>query len=483
MAIERVYLTDGTNVVDFLSGEGAETGYVKANLEGLDPPPCEIRYAGGKPVYRKWLNRDITITFGIKASNASDLTTKQRAIITILENTYRYWTTNGKEGLKAQLQYRRPGGSNTSYIDVFWGECDWGRVEQQAAAPYVYKLAGAQLTLTCEPCFHPASVVNLVNEQVVYNHYDSEHANYIDIAAASILGDIDAPCNIKIRPAVEFAGADIDKFWIAMVGPSVNIKNWGEIDMSYDATRSNASKFVTTVAASYSGWSTPAATYVLNLTAAEWKAMAGRTWHVLAGMYASQTTIKWRLQVMLRGWPSTTIGVIRHTGEEVYHPEANQWCVVDLGPLYISQGMAGEYSGDKLYIGWQKSNPNGAQAIVQADFLFLIPEHKYSLFIDKSAEVLWNYIYRTTTDKLYINTVAGSYGPADFPHHVFTESYIGPENIGCLGSSQRGTYPRLVPGKDNRAYFIFAENIYRHNITRQFKVTIDYLPQYLTPME
>ncbi len=649
MADELVKLTDGTNTVDFLSGQGATTGYVKRNIQGLDTPPCEVKFSAGRPLQRKWQNREPTITFGIMASDAADLVNKKTAIIEILENTYLYWTSKGKLGAKAQFQYRRPGGTNISYADVYWGECDWGVVEHQQGAPYAYALEGAQLTLTCETGFHPINVVvvgqNLLGtphfeedgdsdgladqwtligtptyslnttyylcgtrsqkiitddataegifqsmvvssetsaigyvwihvdsgDEVAVELYDYTAGQVRDLALYStagwqtkvgaggktwkrlivsssslvannahflrilrrladatevtlfyvdqcyfefgtttlpdawgscenvfnvrsattwgrinyrdvtdIDGDLDAPCNIKIEPAEEFTGVDIDKFWIAIVGPMHNIKHWGEIDMSYDATRSNDSVYMTTTLTG-SGWVTPGKAYVMSLTAAQWKAMAGRTWRVLAGMYANLTSLQWRSKVMLRGWPSTVDGIVIDTTKGVNHPEAAQFCVVNLGPIYITQKMAGDYSGDTLYIGWEY-NPNGVATNIAVDFLCLVPEHRYSAMIDKSPTIFANYLYRTTTDALYLRSITGSYGSPDFPHHVFTESYTGPENIGCMGTHIKGTYPKLVPGEDNRIIFLFAESGDRHNITRKFKVTVEYLPQYLIPL-
>jgi len=190
----------------------------------------------------------------------------------------------------------------------------------------------------------------------VYSAANEGYVNYID--ATDILGDLDAPCNIKLEPVSEFTGVDIDKFWVAMVGPMADIKHWGEIDMSYDASRSNESRYMGVATASYSEWSGPPTSlnYIVSLNATEWAAMAGRTWRVLGGMRAGATTVDWRGWAGLRG-PSAGDRIVLWTGKGVAHPEANQWCVVDLGPLYLTQSMAGDYSGDTLYIAWQYSNP------------------------------------------------------------------------------------------------------------------------------
>lgn len=233
MADEVVYLTDGTTDIDFLAGEGAVSGYVRRNIEGLDPPPVEIRWAGNRPIYREWQNREITITFSIKGSTAADLAYKKRAIIGILENTFAYWVSNGERGAKAQFWYRSPGGTDISYTDIYWGECDWGRVEYKEGAIYANILKGAQLVLTCETCFHPLVPVTLVDDQSVYGIDDGTYNNYRDIDAADIEGDLDAPCNIRVRPASTFS-EDIDKFWVAMVGPRASLHYWHGISRSYE---------------------------------------------------------------------------------------------------------------------------------------------------------------------------------------------------------------------------------------------------------
>lgn len=474
MADELVTLTDGTNSVNFLSGQEATTGYVKSNIEGLDPPPLKVTVSSGKPISSSYDDREITITFGIVATDAADLTTKQTKLITILENTRLYWESKGGRGAKAQLQYRRPGGTNTSYIDVFWGECDWGRVDQQQGAAYAYSLKNAQLTLTCEIAFHPSAVVNLETETTVSNCDDATYDNYIDINAADIDGDLPAPCNIKIQPATDF-GSDIDKFWIAMVGPKANIVHWGELSYgsSYDASRSAQNKWLKHHA-SYALWEDIGNAYI-ELSATEWQAMSGRTWHLLAGVYGSVTSLQWKARVSLRAGPGMFGEIVLQTGDEQNHPEANQWCAVDLGPIYLSRTMAGDYPGDKLFIGLLY-NAQGVDTLVQVDFLHLIPEHAYSFKVDKTFGKGANYVYTKTTDNLYIK------GAEAFPYLVFTESYTGPESIGVLGVAETGIYPYLMPGEDNRVIFLFAEVGDVHNISRQFKVTIDYLPQYLTPM-
>jgi len=90
MAAEVVTLTDGTNTVDFLDGT-----YIYQDIQGLDPPGVAVIYAGDRPVHRQWENREITLAFGINATTAVELEQKKRTFITILENTYLYFVSQG----------------------------------------------------------------------------------------------------------------------------------------------------------------------------------------------------------------------------------------------------------------------------------------------------------------------------------------------------------------------------------------------------
>jgi len=296
----------------------------------------------------------------------------------------------------------------------------------------------------------------LVDEQTIHGHNDGGHANYVDIDAANIEGDIDAPCDITIRPAADLgAGVSVNQFWMAMVGPKAGLKYWGEIDMSYDAACSNDSRYLMT-APGGTAWVSPGISYVMGST-------------LLSGEL-------WRFRMMVRNWPTDAGGGRVQTGFSKDHPVVGERCIVDLGRVYMTHIAAGDYAGDTLYIG-AEFNPMGTVAgYAEIDFIALFPEHEYGFMLDHDVLAAGSYDYRETTDRLRIK------GTDDFPHHAFTESYTGPENIGSLAGSPRGVYPRLMPGEDNRVWFLFGESD-KHDITRQFKVSIDYLPQFLTPLE
>ena len=474
MAVERVTLTDGTNTVDFLDGAGAASGYVKRNVQGLDPPPVKIAFAGDRPVHREYENREITITFSIKGSNVGDLEDKKHAILTILENTYLYWASRTNEGLKAQLEYRKEGAANISYIDVLSGECDWGNVEHQPGAPYAAILPGAQLVLTCEPCFHPSGVTNLVNASFGANHDDAtaDHDNFVDIAAANIKGDVEAKTKVTVKDH-NIVGCKYVFLARRSAGTPGNLAHWLEAE---DGTLTNLTDTADT---DRSG-----AAVALN----DGVATSGDTEHNLTANLGDH---KGRFRVYVAAWAddivNTEIRLMSRWGpwtEETTHTykklgTASQWQLIYLGTIWIPPENSAPNRID-LTVEYIKQ----ANDTIKLDYLMLLPEDESALMLESA----WFFSHDAATRNQVVID-----GTADFPHAEIQPSATGAASGWAL---MRPGPLTLRPGKLNRIYvkvlkvsaggdaFSTHTDYIDHNTspTAGIYLTIDYLPQYLTPL-
>lgn len=465
MAAEVVKLTDGTNTVDFLDGT-----YVFRNIEGLAPPACEVRYAGDKPIHRKWQNREITITFGIKADTAVALDQKKRTIITILENTYLYWQSKGGRGLKAQTQYRKEGGTNISYADVYWGECDWGRVEYQEGAAYAHVLKGAQLTLACETGFHPNTTTNLVNAVTIYNHDDSDsgHDNYVDIAAANIKGDVEAPIKLQVRMQV-IANADhLFSFLAARrtratpasfthIYEAEDILTQSSWADAVDATCSNGNKVSNSAQAS--GYLQQV--IVLNTHhKGRFKCYARLKTNDIANT-------KFRIRYAFQA------GSAWNYGDWKYLPVADKWQRIDLGDVDWDKFLGGFPDAQATF---RLEYSKDATDTAECDYITFMP-------IDESLA------YGDVISKAQLWAVSDTFVmDRTLAHPYQTIDLISAETDPRV---QARSELRLKPGLLNRIYFAVEsydgtdviDEVHGATTDLQMRITIDYLPQYLMPLE
>ncbi len=468
MADELVKLTDGTNTVDFLSGQGASTGYVKRNLEGLDPPPHDVKFAGGRPVQRKWQNREISITFGIMASSASDLANKQRAIITILENTFLYWESRGVLGARAQCQYRRPGGTNISYIDVYAGECDWGVTEHQQGAAYAYALEGAQLHLTCEPCFHPNATTNLLTSQTVYGHDDAAHNNYLDISAASIVGDIEAPIYL-------FYQANVDQTYALSIfrrtrGTLANFINQHEAEDATtqsnwpdaaDTECSNGNK-VSQGAGQTSGY----IEWLVNTNMDD-----QRGWvHLFARLKGKTTTTTFRAAVNFGTSSEPYL-----YGKWIYPRVDNTFELRSLGRFRFpgQDPLAGKFANYRIRIEYSKADAD----VAECDFLHRMPDGESAMRLTRSFMGL----YQTVPNYSLLDATL-----ITLPYKYAAVVSSSKQHIAKLDMYSE---LKLKPGVDHRLYFHWTVDsndkmtVLNGTTPVNAVISLDYLPQYLVPLE
>jgi len=453
MAAEVVTLTDGTNSVDFLDGT-----YIYQNIQGLDPPTVEIIYAGDKPVHRKWQNREITIAFGINATTTVVLEQKKRTFITILENTYLYFVSRGVLGAKAQLQYRKEGATDISYADAFWGECDWGRVEYQEGAVYAYQLKGAQLTLTCEPFFHPSSTTNLADATTIYNHDDSGHDNYVDIAGANIKGDVGAPVIISlewqagswknVRIARRTRGTPSSFVHVREAEDATSTSNFA-IDTKPAA--SNGEILANSANASgYATWGIPPTADLL-----------GR-FLVLARAYTDDIT---NTQLRLRYRFINTVDWVDN--DWAYFPAGggSQYECVPLGTMHCADKLPSGKEPNRIWI--QVEYSKDAADTIELDCIMLLPEDESACRILSPLNMTSG---RFRVDETLALPYTGKETSYDFEHHLAVQ----PSAI------------MLKPGTANRLYFQGEGGGTGDNewlTAASLDVSIDYLPMYLIPLE
>lgn len=472
MATELLILSDSVNQVNFLSGEAATTGYVKRNLEGLDPPPLAVKEVSGKPIYSKYKKREITITFGIKASDAADLASKQTKLVTILENTRLYWESRGGRGSRAQFQYRRPGGTNISYIDVYSGECDWGIVEHQRGAAYAYALEGAQVILTCEPCFHPNTTTNLV-ATTVYNHDDggTGHDNFVSIAAANIKGDVEAPIRLQCRHMMDH-NANLIRVFRRTRGTLANfqhhleaedagtVSNWPD---AVDAECSNGNK-VSQGSGTTSG-------YVQWNLISNLDDMRGRLEIYARGKASDKTTDKFRASVVVGG-------VTAYTGDWKYPTQNNVFVNIPLGDTILPPADIPSGRQHRIEIKIEYSKASGdtveldcAQFMpIDESALWIQPQYASTHSLDTLNEYVEIDLRGITNNSIPFWAEFDTNDRLEWLWHVYGELFVR-------------------PGVATRFYFNWTSDsndtwtVDNNILPSSLGINIDYLPQYLSPLE
>lgn len=465
----------GKNTISFASGQRWQL-YGQARPRGMSDPfsrqevereirklPLEIR----SHALQMGLSK-ITFPFNIEGSSGADMEDALHDLIETLEDGALHIATRGARGTKAQIKYKKDGASADSYKTIFYGEYDEaGARDVLGREQMSHKLVGAGLTLWCEPTWHPASTTNLVNAVTVYNHDDADsgHDNFVDIAAANIKGDVEAPLKLRVYTAPGNTAWDIIAVAKRTRGtPSSFIQareaedasselNWADASDSYCSGGNKKSNNTST-----SGW----ARWQLATPSDD---LLGR-FRLVARVYTDDKT-NTKLRVRYR-WSEGPW----HYNEWKWPLGEDHWTYIDLGSIYLDRSLP---SGVSIYsLEFDVMYEKDASDVISLDLIELLPE-------DEGIVELSN--------GYMLNGQTHWDATADF-------EYVGMEPTTALEYGAPLTLKgelRLTPGKAHRLYFVnhwpsggsgVGRWVIEHEVANSSaSVTIDYLPQYISPLE
>jgi hypothetical protein len=427
--------------------------------KGLSIITCQINIQGATDTLMEQYRHDLTET---------------------LEAAALYIETSGARGTEGILRYKMDNVAvgNDSYKTIFYGTVDelGGR---DVLGPKVKEgfLQDMKLTLYCQPCWEPASTTNLVTDNIVYNHDDGDanHDNYIDILAANVLGDVDVPLRLKLDQQSVVLKNAVKFVYVARrtLGTPANFSHWLEAE---------AGGFFQWVAVADADRSGGNIRWDNGLNANGWV-----DWTVNANM-GDQVG---RFRVYASLWANDIVNSqfrLTHRegqyGKFQYFPWtkmglASQWQLIYLGT--INHPAVGSDADDfHLLVEYQKD----AADIAKIDYITLLPDDESIVLYQGDTSILGHAI-QDSNWLIHDATV-------DFPYAELEDNTTG-DRVGwanVLGGPSLTLRPRV----NNRLYFKFlypgttlsiAQDIIDNNgapANRLF-VTIDYMPQYISPLE
>jgi len=183
-------LTDGTTTINLMDG----TNYAVQENGFAKPMPKRSYSFGGGGLLRDgsdliddtYENREVTINLNVYATSADNLDQRIQDILVLIE-TARSWAKT-RRGSAVELQYKKDGATDTTYFDVLDGTVE----EPDTTHSVLLKsntILGVVVKLTCKP-FARGALTSCLAATTVYNHDDTDHDNFVDIASGSVKGDV-----------------------------------------------------------------------------------------------------------------------------------------------------------------------------------------------------------------------------------------------------------------------------------------------------
>jgi len=424
----------------------------------------------------------ITMEINIQGATDTDMEAKEHDLIETLVETDLYFSSRGALGTEAVLRIKANAATLDSYKSVFYGVLDeLDARDVLGAIIKAHRLEGLRLTLYCEPYWHPLASTQLANATVIYNHNDAAlggvhaaHINYIQIAAASILGDLDGPT----RLLVEFEAATVASntklvkvvrrtrgtpanlaYWLE--GENGALNNWAAGGAGSDNTCSNTDRISDAAAA---------AGDVIFTVAAPSTDDYGR-FGVYARLWAGDivnTRFRISSYFAASGWMYN---------KWYWLKAASKWQLLYLGDVFWDPSLRTgvDISTLVLKLEYQK---DAAGDIARCDYVWLAP-------VDESM------IEITVPSFLVTCAVGEFFASSDVDKFEYTALENATPDL--LVPGVRHGELRLRPGVINRLYFYMdsydgASNLSEvdnatPNAPLTMKVTIDYLPQFVSPLE
>lgn len=396
-----------------------------------------------------------------------------------LEDAALYIHSRRGRGAKAVFEYKTDGAVAISYKTVFYGWIDEkGRRGFQDGVD-CFQLEGMVLYLVCEPAWHPSSSTQLADATVIYNHNDvglggahAAHLNYIQIPAANILGDLEG----RTRLLVEFDAKTVaDNTKLLRVvrrtrGTPANLAYWLEGENMVvpdnwaaggDNACSNVSRVSDAAAASGSIVATVAAPG--NDDYGRF-ASYGRLWaddivntkFRISSYFAASGWMynKWYWLTAAEKWQ------LLYLGDIFWDPSLRTG--VDINTLVLKLEYVKDAAGD----------------IARCDYIWLAPTDESVLEV-----ALPNYDVTVALGQFFVSSDIDDF------------EYTAIENAvpDLLIPGVRHGRLKLMPGVINRLYFYMdsydgTDNICEvdnatPNAPLTMKVTLDHMPQYVSPLE
>lgn len=211
-------LSDSNDVIDFISMDfllsdgGLQVGVPEArDVWGGG----SVNAHGEQLIQSSFANREVVIKFDVHGASRDALIANVARIDRIIENARR--RSIDETGTRVELTYAWDGTTNQTYFEVITGTLEWPddvmSVEQVhfKDADGRYCITDFTLTLITYPFAYPASPVNgqpvavdLLNANgtgssvVVHNSNDVDHCNYIEVAAADLVGAYPLMTKLKL---------------------------------------------------------------------------------------------------------------------------------------------------------------------------------------------------------------------------------------------------------------------------------------------
>ncbi len=441
--------------------------------------PEEIRsHILGAPDDHEHVLSIISFPFSIQGQNDADMEDALHDLNETLQDTSLYFRTRGARGTEAILRLQTNNASQSSYKSIYYGVAreEGGREILGAAIKESY-IVRLQMTLYCEPYWHPASFLGTIAGANYYNHDDAGagHDNFLDIPAASILGDVPAKTRVDIRDdnmngpkffyAARRSQGTVANFDHWVEAEAMSKTNWAQVG---DTDRSNGNIVSNAAAATGNIQQT------VNTNLPDYKGRIG----MYAGVWANDITntyfrLSWRF-----GTPGPW-----YYGQWKRIWKASTWQLLRLGQVILDSDLYPE--GDTLsqWV-YRVEYKKDAADTVKCDYVMLLPEDE-SVF---RADGAYFISLPTNYDLLEVD------GQKDFP-----ASYIVDSGTGDFYAhvALKGNYLTLQPNRINRVYFKLL------NVTSgtdpwddhfdlinddgapasRFYVVVYYLPQFISPLE
>lgn len=471
----------GLNNILFDSGPTG-TYKLQSPVEGMSRPvtrartlamlsrfPQQIRshILGRHPEYPMSI---ISFEFDIDAASGTAMEDAVHDLQETLQDTLLYFSTRGARGTEAVLEFKKSGASATSYKSIFYGEVDEAAARTVEAVPMMdHELRMMRLTLYCEAYWRPSSTTNLVNASTVYNHDDADsgHDNYVAIAAANIKGDVEAPTRLIVEFDVQADNTQMEQVFLGRRTRGTPSSFVAVHEGEGFATKSNWASAAETKCSGGNKVSNSANTAGHVRKDVTLDANNRGVFHCYARLKTDDiTNTKFRVESKLGG-----IGL---TNDWTYLAVANKWLLADLGKLYwdplVRSGIT------EPDVTWTIEYEKDASDLAELDYVLLLPADESALWLDDlGASFLVDHAF-------VISEVA------DFP-------YMQIEQVSTTTIKQamslKGGFLKLQPNAAHRIYFVantddlvdIVNEVHGTTTDLQMKITIDYLPQYISPLE
>lgn len=453
-------LTNGTDTVNLVSGPIYRVEYAPRA-----PGPSTVEYEPG------------AVADGGEVAAISRANVVESCRISAVEDTgddLRTTLQTVESLFLAAIEYQNRRGGSPVYVefaaedddDVYRSEILYGTMEPGREALWWWADAAVEATLIWKRRFYwegPEAELSLENTHgsgagglTVYNHYDAGHENFVDVAGADVAGVLLAPARIEITNTYN----DSARLYEVFIGHNV-YADPSDLDTVLEGEDADSPAGAGTPNADcsegdYKATSTLAAAQASIM---EWDLSSdllghcnGRWFRLLMRLQATDGTSGTDIQPKIK-FALTVVG----EGEEVRLNSSYE--LQDLGVVQLPpwlQGMDAEMYSVTLCLYGRRASATGELGV---DFVQLTPMDSYRVLKPRGYGA--SYGVRVVDDGI------GGW--------LWTDGWSGDQRTGhYVGEGQP---VRLVPGKDQRIYFLMANSVGESEILRTASVRVYYRPR------